>query len=59
MAGVINLSNTFYFGTVTEAFEGVFTRQWPEVYDLYHAFLHVVRVKKPMAMRECAILSWP
>ena len=28
-------------------------RQWPEVYDLCHTFLHVARVKKPTAMREC------
>ena len=27
-------------------------RQWPEVYDLCHTFLHVARVKKPTAMRE-------
>ena len=29
------------------------SRQWPEVYDLCHTFLHVARVKKPAAMREC------
>ena len=27
-------------------------RQWPEVYDLCHTFLHIARVKKPTAMRE-------
>ena len=27
-------------------------RQWPEVYELCHTFLHVVRVKKSTAMRE-------
>ena len=33
-------------------------RQWPEVYDLCHTFLHVARVKKPTAMRESrAILA--
>ena len=35
-------------------------RQWPEVYDLCHTFLHVERVKEPTAMRESrAILAWP
>ena len=29
-----------------------FTRQWPEVYDLCHTFLHVVQVTKPTAMWE-------
>ena len=35
-------------------FEGCFrhSRQWPEVYDLCHTFLHVAQVKKPTAMRE-------
>ena len=28
------------------------TRQWPEVYDLCHTSLYVVRVKKPTAMRD-------
>ena len=28
------------------------SRQWPEVYDLRHTFLHVARVKKPAATRE-------
>ena len=27
-------------------------RQWPEVYELCHTFLNVVRVKKSTAMRE-------
>ena len=27
-------------------------RQWPEVYDLCHTFLHVVRVKNPTDMQE-------
>ena len=35
-------------------------RQWPEVYDSCHTFLHVARVKKPTAMRESrAILAPP
>ena len=42
---------------------GAAPRQWPEVYDLCHTFLHVARVKKPTAisaMRESrAILAWP
>ena len=40
----------------TEAVPSVLVRQWPEVYDLCHTFLHVApqlaRVKKPTAMRE-------
>ena len=28
------------------------SRQWPEVYDLCHTFLHVAQVKKLTAMRE-------
>ena len=40
--------------------ESVPIRQWPEVYDLCHTFLHVARVKKPRAMLEShAILAWP
>ena len=36
-----------------------YTRQWPEVYDLCHTFLHFARVKKPTAMRESrVILAW-
>ena len=30
----------------------VLCRQWPEVYDLCHTFLHVARVKKHTAVRE-------
>ena len=30
----------------------VYTRQWPEVYDSCHTFLHVAQVKKHTAMRE-------
>ena len=30
------------------------SRQWPEVYDLCHIFLHVARVKQ-----HTAILAWP
>ena len=29
-----------------------YSRQWPEVYDLCHTFLHVARVRKHTAMRE-------
>ena len=28
------------------------SRQWPEVYDLCHTFLHIVRVRKHTNMRE-------
>ena len=35
-------------------------RQWPEVYDLCHTFLHVARVRKHTDMRESrAILACP
>ena len=27
-------------------------RQWPEVYDLCHTFLHIARVRKHTDMRE-------
>ena len=32
------------------------SRQWPEVYDLCHTFLHVEQVKKHMAMPESHVL---
>ena len=33
------------------------SRQWPEVYDLCHTFLHVALVKKPTAMRESHVIA--
>ena len=32
--------------------EAFCSRQWPEVYDLCHTFLHVARVRKHTDMRE-------
>ena len=35
-----------------EAADAVGARQWPEVYDLCHTFLHFARVTKHAPMRE-------
>ena len=32
------------------------TRQWPEVYDSCHSFLHVARVRKHTDMRELQLV---
>ena len=38
--------------TCTDLHKEDVDRQWPEVYDLCHTFLHLAGVKKPTAMRE-------
>ena len=46
------LFDTNYLAVQCCEFIPMFTRQWPEVYDLCHTFFHVARLLKPTAMRE-------